>query len=74
MLEEPEVWGVQALAHDAVTLRISLKTAPLAQWRVAREMRARIKSRFDAEGISAPYAHTVVVNQSQQDQNAPEGA
>jgi hypothetical protein len=37
-------------------------------------MRARIKARFDAEGISAPYAHTVVVNQSQQDQSAPEGA
>jgi small-conductance mechanosensitive channel len=40
---------------------------------VAREMRARIKARFDAEGISAPYAHTVVVNQSQGDQAAPEG-
>ena len=51
VLEEPEVWGVQALAHDAVTLRISLKTAPLAQWRVAREMRERVKARFDHEGI-----------------------
>jgi small-conductance mechanosensitive channel len=51
VLEEPEVWGVQALAHDAVTLRLTLKTAPLAQWRVAREMRERVKARFDQEGI-----------------------
>ena len=36
-------------------------------------MRARIKARFDAEGISAPYAQTVVVNQSHDDQAAPEG-
>jgi len=51
ILEEPEVWGVQALAHDSVTLRLTLKTAPLAQWRVAREMRERVKARFDHEGI-----------------------
>jgi moderate conductance mechanosensitive channel len=50
-----------------------MKTAPLEQWRVAREMRARIKARFDAEGISAPYAHTVVVNQDQDSQQASEG-
>jgi small-conductance mechanosensitive channel len=74
IIEQPEVWGIEAVTADAITMRVTLKTAPLEQWRVAREMRARIKSRFDAEGISAPYAHTVVVNQSQNDQNAPEGA
>jgi small-conductance mechanosensitive channel len=74
IIEQPEVWGIEAVTADAITMRVTLKTAPLEQWRVAREMRARIKSRFDAEGISAPYAHTVVVNQSQNDQSAPEGA
>jgi small conductance mechanosensitive channel len=74
IIEQPEVWGIEAVTADAITMRVTLKTAPLEQWKVAREMRARIKSRFDAEGISAPYAHTVVVNQSQNDQNAPEGA
>ena len=74
IIEQPEVWGIEAVTADAITMRVTLKTAPMEQWRVAREMRARIKSRFDAEGISAPYAHTVVVNQSQNDQNAPEGA
>jgi small conductance mechanosensitive channel len=52
ILEEPEVWGVQALNPDWVTVRVTLKTAPLKQWGVAREMRERIKARFDHEGIS----------------------
>ena len=73
IIEQPEVWGIEAVTADAITMRVTLKTAPLEQWRVAREMRARIKARFDAEGISAPYAHTVFVNQSQDDQAAPEG-
>ncbi|MBF4767083.1 mechanosensitive ion channel family protein [Nocardioides agariphilus] len=74
VIEQPEVWGIEAVTADAITMRVTLKTAPLEQWRVAREMRARIKARFDAEGIAAPYAHTVVVNQSPSDQSAPEGA
>jgi moderate conductance mechanosensitive channel len=51
VLEEPEVWGVQALTAEAMTVRVTLKTAPLSQWRVAREMRERIKARFDRESI-----------------------
>ena len=38
----------------AVTVRVVLKTAPLQQWAVAREMRERIKARFDHEGIEIP--------------------
>ena len=51
VIEEPEVWGVQDLTQDAVVVRVTLKTAPMQQWMVAREMRERIKSRFDHEGI-----------------------
>ncbi len=60
IIEEPEVWGVEDLAADAVTMRVTLKTAPLEQWRVAREMRGRIKSRFDYEGIEIPFPQRVV--------------
>ena len=73
VIEQPEIWGIEAVTADAITMRVTLKTAPLEQWRVARELRARVKARFDAEGISAPYAHTVVVNQDQQSQAAAEG-
>src|SRR3954469_16572185 len=51
IIEEPEVWGVQEMTPDWITLRVTLKTAPLEQWAVAREMRQRIKARFDHEGI-----------------------
>jgi moderate conductance mechanosensitive channel len=73
IIEQPEIWGIEAVTADAITMRVTMKTAPLEQWRVAREMRARIKARFDAEGISAPYAHTVVVNQDLDSQAAAEG-
>ena len=41
-------------------MRVALKTAPLEQWAVAREMRERIKARFDHEGIEMPFAQRVV--------------
>jgi small conductance mechanosensitive channel len=52
IIEEPSVWGVQDLTPNWITIRVTLKTAPLEQWAIAREMRQRIKYRFDAEGIS----------------------
>src|ERR1700712_710154 len=60
IIEEPEVWGVQNLAPDAVIVRVTLKTAPMQQWMVAREMRERIKARFDHEGIVMPLPQRVV--------------
>jgi small conductance mechanosensitive channel len=60
ILEEPEVWGIQSLDPDGVTVRVVLKTAPLEQWGIAREMRERIKARFDHEGIEIPFPQRVV--------------
>jgi moderate conductance mechanosensitive channel len=53
MLEQPEVWGAQAVKNAVVTMRIVVKTAPLRQWEVEREMRARVKAALDAAGIQA---------------------
>ncbi|MDQ4085128.1 MAG: mechanosensitive ion channel family protein [Actinomycetota bacterium] len=60
ILEEPEVWGVQSLDPEAVVIRLVLKTAPMQQWTVARELRERIKERFDAEGIEIPLPQRVI--------------
>jgi small-conductance mechanosensitive channel len=54
IIEEPEVWGVQSVGPDSVVVRVTLKTMPQQQWNVSREMRERVKSRFDDEGISTP--------------------
>ena len=56
VLEEPEVWGVEAVTADSVVVRLVVKTVPLEQWKVARELRRRIKARFDAENIRVPLA------------------
>ncbi len=66
VIEEPEVTGVEALAADAVNLRVMVKTAPMQQWAVAREMRQRIKARFDHEGIEIPFAQRVVWHRQEQ--------
>jgi moderate conductance mechanosensitive channel len=60
IIEEPAVWGIQSLDPDGVTIRVVLKTAPMEQWGIAREMRERIKARFDYEGIEIPFPQRVV--------------
>lgn len=60
IIEEPEVTGVEVLGPDSITLRVLLKTAPMEQWGVARELRQRIKARFDHEGIEIPLPQRVI--------------
>ncbi|HET9984006.1 MAG TPA: mechanosensitive ion channel family protein [Longimicrobiales bacterium] len=55
LLEEPTVPGVENLGESAVIIRMMAKTLPLKQWDVARELRRRIKIRFDQEGIEIPF-------------------
>ena len=51
LVEEPEVWGVEDMGAAGVLIRLAVKTAPLEQWPVARELRQRVKAALDAEGI-----------------------
>ncbi|MCU1672175.1 MAG: MscS Mechanosensitive ion channel [Frankiales bacterium] len=51
VVEEPEVWGVEDMGASGVLIRLVVKTAPLEQWEVARELRQRVKEAFDREGI-----------------------
>jgi small conductance mechanosensitive channel len=62
IIEEPEVWGVERMDPDAVVMRVAVKTAPLEQWDVARELRKRIKERFAHEGIEIPFPQQVIWN------------
>ncbi len=60
VIEEPEVTGVETMTPDAITVRVLIKTAPMRQWAVARELRQRIKARFDHEGIAMPFTQKVL--------------
>ncbi len=55
ILEQPDVWGVENLGADGLTIRLVVKTRPLAQLKVACELRVRIKRAFGAEGIEIPF-------------------
>jgi small-conductance mechanosensitive channel len=61
MLEKPEVWGAQELSGKEVTMRIVAKTAPMRQWEVARELRARVKAALDAAGVVPAGPDTIVI-------------
>ncbi|GAA2113713.1 mechanosensitive ion channel family protein [Streptomyces synnematoformans] len=60
LLEEPSIWGVQSLDADAVVVRMVVKTQPLQQWGVTRELRRRIKENLDAAGIEIPFQQRTV--------------
>lgn len=72
VLDEPEVWGVEALTADSVVVRVVVKTQPLQQWAVSRALRERIKAALDAEGIEIPFAQRAVwVRNETGDGNGP---
>lgn len=58
ILEPLEVLGVDRFADSAVIIRARIKTKPVQQWMVGREMNRRIKKRFDELGIEIPFPHT----------------
>jgi small-conductance mechanosensitive channel len=55
ILEPLEVLGVDSFADWSVHLRLRIKTVPLKQWDVGRELRKRIRQAFDRERIEIPY-------------------
>jgi small conductance mechanosensitive channel len=74
IIEQPEVTGVETLGPESIGVRVMVKTEPMEQWKVARELRSRIKARFDHEGISIPVAQRVMWQEANQRQDpAPEG-
>ncbi len=57
ILEMPEMLGVDEFADSAVVIKFFIKTRPLKQWTVKRELLRRIKKRFDQLGIEIPFPH-----------------
>jgi small conductance mechanosensitive channel len=55
ILEPVEVLGVDDFKDSAVTLKMRIKTVPLKQWEVGRELRRRIKLVMDREGMRIPF-------------------
>ncbi|MDP1831185.1 MAG: mechanosensitive ion channel family protein [Geothrix sp.] len=59
-VEPLEVKGIEVLGPSGFIIRTLTKTAPGAQWEVARELRRRILLAFREAGIEIPYPQRVV--------------
>ena len=60
ILEDPAVWGVQALGANAVVMRVVVKTKPGMQFKVARALRELIKKTMDENNIEMPFPQRTV--------------
>jgi moderate conductance mechanosensitive channel len=55
VLGEPNMLGVQEWSPDFLTLRMTIKTRPNAQWAVQRRLRREIHRAYDQNDIDLPY-------------------
>lgn len=51
ILDTQELFGVDRISHTGIVIRIWIKSAPLKQWAIARELRRRLKIAFDRHNI-----------------------
>jgi small conductance mechanosensitive channel len=51
ILDEPEVWGVETMTDSGYSVRLVIKTQPLKQWEVSRELRERVRAKLAERGI-----------------------
>lgn len=65
ILEPLEVLGLDAFGDSAMILKVRIKTMPLKQWVVGRELRRRIKKAFDAAAIEIPFPQRVVTTRAE---------
>ncbi len=64
ILEDPTMLGVDGFADSAVMIKFFIKTRPLQQWAVKRELLRRMKNRFDELGIEIPFPHRTVYHRT----------
>jgi small conductance mechanosensitive channel len=71
ILDDLEVFGLDAFADSAVVVKGRIKTLPIKQWEVGRELNRRIKARFDALDIEIPFPHRTLYFGIGKDGRAP---
>ncbi len=60
VLEPPQVLGVEALAADGISIRLTVKVTPGSQWDLQRTLRQHVKRVFDEASIEIPFPQRTV--------------
>lgn len=58
---KPDVMSILSFETDAVVVRIAAQCPVGENWRIERDIRTRVKARFDKEGIEMPHYQKPVV-------------
>lgn len=68
ILESPQLMGLDDFSHRGPMIKIWIKTQPLKQWAVSRELRRQLKLAFDTAGIAIPVPqYSIEVNNHHRD-------
>jgi len=62
----PQFLRVDNFADSSIIIKILGETQPIKQWEVSGELRKRIKTAFDREGIEIPFPQVVIHQAKQQ--------
>ncbi len=60
VLDPPQLLGVEALAADGITIRVTIKVEPGAQWGLQRALREALKAALDDAGIEIPFPQRTI--------------
>ena len=71
LLDNIEIFGVDAFGDSAVVIKGRLKTLPIQQWTVGRAFNRLLKIRFDEAGIEIPFPHRTLYFGEAKDGSAP---
>ena len=64
IVDDLDIAGVEQLADSAIVVRCRMKTVPAEQWKVRREFLKQLKLAFEKEGITIPFPHRMLVQES----------
>jgi small-conductance mechanosensitive channel len=61
ILEDPEMWGIESISHEALMVRLTIKVRAGEQFALRRALHRYVKSALDKRGIDLPALNRMVV-------------
>jgi small conductance mechanosensitive channel len=61
VLEDPEMWGIESISHEALMVRLTVKVRAGEQFTLRRALHRYVKSALDRRGIDIPALNRMVV-------------